>query len=248
MMPGPGWRPRRVAVVAAVTAAIMGVSALFIVIGTRYPPAADVAVLPPIMPTADAPYASSEPQFPIPAAFTAADDARAQIPLSQPEVHWAFADGPNLPPLVSPCGGYLPSDGARVGAHQLALVSPMAVKLRRVVLYRDVASARQAMDERRSGLLQFAHQDDGNGIATVWIWQSLQIGDEAMAVGSQRYRGSNSLPGHQRGVVMRQGRTLVTYFDSGQSRVPPTIDEIGPYAKVAKPVATELASASWNQP
>src|SRR2546430_13244819 len=118
MMPGRGWLTRRVAVVAAVTAAIIGVFALFIVLGIRYPPAAEVAVLPPIMPTADAPYASSEPQFRIPAAFTAADDGRAQIPLSQPEVHWAFADGPNLPPLVSPCGGYLPSDGARVGAHQ----------------------------------------------------------------------------------------------------------------------------------
>ena len=247
-MPKQGWRSRRVAAVAAVAAAIIGVSALFIVLGIRNQQAADAAVLPPIMPTADAPYASSAPAFRIPAAFTAADDARAQIPLSQPEVHWAFADGPNFPPLVSPCGGYLPSDGARVGAHQLALVSPMTVKLRRVVLYRDVASARHAMDERRSALQQCAHHDDGNGIATVWIWQALQIGDEAMAVGSQRYRGSTSLPGHQRGVVMRQGRTLVTYFDSGQSRIPPTIDEIGPYASVAKPVATELAAAPWNQP
>src|SRR2546422_4793090 len=246
-MPLQSWRSRRVAATAAVAAAIIGVSALFVVLGIRYPQTADTAVLPPIMPTADAPYASSEPAFRIPAAFTRADDARAQIPLSQPEVHWAFADGPNFPPLVSPCGGYLPSDGARAGAHQLAQVSPMAVKLRRVGLYRDVDSARQAMDERRSALQQCARHEDGNGIATVWIWKSLQIGEEAMAVGSQRYRGSNSLPGHQRGVVMRHGRTLVTYFDSGHSRIPPTIDEIGPYATVAKPVATELASASWNQ-
>ena len=199
------------------------------------------------MPTADAPYASAEPSFQVPASFTSADDARAKIPLSQPEVHWVFADGPNFPPLVSPCGGYLPSDGARVGAHQLALVSPMTVKLRRVVVYRDVDSARQAMSERRSALQHCTRHDDGGGIATVWIWQSLPIGDEAMAFGSQRYRGSTSLPGHQRGVMMRQGRTLVTYFDSGQSPVPPTIDEIGPYATVAKPVATELASAAWNQ-
>ena len=246
-MPGHGWRSRRVVVGVAGAAILVGISVLFIVLGIRNQQAVDAAVLLPIMPTADAPYASSEPTFRIPATFTAADDARARIPLSQPEVHWAFADGPNFPPLVSPCGGYLPSDGARVGAHQLALVSPMTVKLRRVVLYRDVASARQAMDERRSALQQCARHDDGNGIATVWIWQPLQIGDEAMAVGSQRYRGSSSLPGHQRGVVMRQGRTLVTYFDSGQSRVPPTIAEIGPYATVAKPVATDLAAASWNQ-
>jgi hypothetical protein len=46
---------------------------------------------------------------------------------------------------------------------------------------------------------------------------------------------------------MRQGRTLVTYFDSGQSRIPPTIAEIGPYATVAKPVAIKLASEAWNQ-
>ena len=247
-MPLQGWRSRRVAAFVAIAAAVIGVSALIIVLLIRYPQAAaDAAVLPPIMPTADAPYASSEPKFRIPATFTAADDARAKIPLTQPEVHWAFADGPNLPPMVSPCGGYLPSDGARVDAHQLALVSPNVWKLRRVVVYRDVESARQAMGERRSALQQCAHHDDGNGIATVWIWQPLQIGDEAMAVGSQRYRGSTALPGHQRGVVMRQGRTLVTYLDFGQSRVPPTIAEIGPYANVAKPVAAELASAPWNQ-
>ena len=245
-MPQVRWRSPRVVTAVAIAAAVIGVSALFIVLGIRNQQAADAAVLPPIMPTADAPYASAEPQFRIPAAFTAADDARAAIPLSQPEVHWVFADGPNFPPLVSPCGGYLPSDGTRVGAHQLALVSPMTVKLRRVVLYRDVASARQAMEERRSALQQCARHEDGNAMATVWIWQPLQIGDEAMAVGSQRYRGSNSLPGHQRGVVMRQGRTLVTYFDSGQSRVPPTIAEVEHYATVARPVAAELASAPWN--
>src|SRR5438105_8065489 len=138
-----GWRFRRAAVAVAVAAGVIGVSALFIVLGIRNQLAADAAALPPIMPTADAPYASSEPQFQIPKAFTAADDARAKIPLSQPEVHWVFADGPNLPPLVSPCGGYLPSDGARVGAHQLALVSPMTWKLSRIVVYRDVDSARQ---------------------------------------------------------------------------------------------------------
>ena len=243
----PVWRSRGGAVAISVAALVVGISALFIVLGIRNQKGSDAAILPPIMPTADAPYASSEPSFRIPPAFTAADDARARIPLSQPEVHWVFADGPNFPPLVSPCGGYLPSDGARLGAHQLALVSPTAVKLRRVVLYRDVNSARQAMSERRSALEQCAHHDDGNGIATVWIWQPLQIGDDAIAVGSQRHRASESLPGHQRGVVMRQGRTLVTYFDSGQSVIAPTLAEIGAYATVARPVATELASAPWNQ-
>src|SRR5439155_9561491 len=74
-----GWRYRRVAAVAAAAAAIIGVSALFIVLGIRNQQAADAALLPPIMPTADAPYASCAPAFRIPASFTAADDARAQI-------------------------------------------------------------------------------------------------------------------------------------------------------------------------
>jgi hypothetical protein len=246
-MPGRGWPYRRVAIVVAIGAAVIGVSGLFIVLGNRNQEAADAAVLPPIMPTADAPYASAEPQFHIPAAVTASDDARAKIVLTQPEVHWVFADGPNFPALVSPCAGYLPSDGARVGAHQLALVSPTLWKLSRMVVYRDVESARQAMSERRTALQQCAHHDDASGIATVWIWEPLQIGDEAMAVGSQRYRGSNVLPGHQRGVVMRQGRTLVTYFDSGQSRVPPTFSEIESYATVIKRIATTLAPAPWNK-
>src|SRR2546425_6410134 len=163
-MPQVRWRSPRVVTAVAIAAAVIGVSALFIVLGIRNQEAADAAALPPIMPTADAPYASAEPQFHIPATFTAEDDARATIPLSQPEVHWVFADGPTLPPLVSPCGGYLPSDGARVGAHQLALVSPMTWKLRRMVVYRDVDSARQAMSERRSALQLCARHNDGNGI------------------------------------------------------------------------------------
>src|ERR1700694_2650002 len=191
-MPQQGCRSRRVAVAVGVGAAVIGVSALFIVLQIHNPEAADAAVLPPIMPTADAPYASSEPQFHIPAAVTASDDARSKIVLTQPEVHWVFADGPNLPPLVSPCGGYLPSDGARVGGHQLALVSPTLWKLSRMVVYRDVDSARQAMNERRRALQQCTHHDDGNGIATVWIWQPLQFGDEAFAAGRQRYRGSDA--------------------------------------------------------
>src|SRR5439155_6703777 len=130
----PAWRSRGGVVAVSVAALVVGLSGLFIVLGIRNQKRSDAAILPPIMPTADAPYASSEPSFRIPPAFTAADDARARIPLSQPEVHWVFADGPNFPPLVSPCGGYLPSDGARVGAHQLALVSPTTAKPRRVVL------------------------------------------------------------------------------------------------------------------
>lgn len=246
-MPQQGWRSRRVAGAVAIAVAVIGVFALVIVLGIRNQQAADAASPPPIMPTANAPYASSESQFHIPAAVTASDDARAKIPLTQPDDHWVFSDGPNFPPLVSPCGGYLPSDGARVGGHQLALVPTWGWKLARTVVYRDVDSARQAMRERRSALQQCAHHDDGNGIATVWISQPLQIGDEAMAVGAQRYRGSNTLPGHQRGVVMRQGRTLVTYFDFGQSRNPPTFSEISGYATVAKPFAATLASAPWNQ-
>src|ERR1700686_5774530 len=130
-MPLQGWGLRRVATAVAIGLAVASVSLVFIVVGNRNQEAADAAVLPPIMPTADAPYASSEPEFHIPAAVTASDDARAKIVLTQPEVHWVFADGPNLPPLVSPCGGYLPSDSARVGAHQLALVSPTLWELSR---------------------------------------------------------------------------------------------------------------------
>src|ERR1700736_5050972 len=110
-MPKEGWRSRRAAITVAIGAAVIGVSTLFIVLQIRPQVAADAAILPPIMPTADAPYASAEPQFHIPATITAADDARAKIPLTQSDVHWVFADGPNLPPLLNPCGGYLPSDG-----------------------------------------------------------------------------------------------------------------------------------------
>jgi hypothetical protein len=49
------WRARRVAVTVAVGAAVIGVSGLFVVLGIRNQQADDAAVLPPIMPTADAP-------------------------------------------------------------------------------------------------------------------------------------------------------------------------------------------------
>src|ERR1700737_4172839 len=246
-MPLHGWRSRRGAITGAIGAPVIGVPVFFIALQIPPPGAADAAVLPPIMPTADAPYASAEPQFHIPAEVTASDDARSKIVLTQPEVHWVFADGASFPPLVSPCGGYLPSDNARVGCHQLALVSPQGGKRSEMVVYGDGDAARQAMSERRSALEQCARHDDGNGIATVWIWQPLQFGDEAFAAGSQRDRGSTALHGHQRGVVMRQGRTLVTFFDSGQFDVPPTFAEIGGYASVAKPFAAKLASEPWNQ-
>src|SRR5438132_10284907 len=70
LMPHRGWRSRRVAAAVAIAAALVGVSVLFIVLGIRNQQAADAAILPPIMPTADAPYASAEPQFHIPAAVT----------------------------------------------------------------------------------------------------------------------------------------------------------------------------------
>ncbi len=244
----PAWLSRRVAAGGGIAVAFLGLTALFIVVNIRHQEmAADQASPPPIMPTADAPYATSAPQFSIPATVTASDDARAKISLTQSYVHWVFSDGPNFPPLVSPCGGYLPSDGARVGGHQLALVSTWGWKIARTVVYRDVDSARQAMSERRGALQQCAHHDDGNGTAWIWISHPLQIGDEATAVGAQRYRGSETLQGHQRGVVMRQGRTVVTFFDFGQSRIPPTLSEISGYAKVATAFAATLASEPWNQ-
>ena len=62
----------------------------------------------------------------------------ARVRRSRPSGSWSgftsvMTSPPNFPPLVSPCGGYLPSDGARVGAHQLALVSPSTWKLRELL-------------------------------------------------------------------------------------------------------------------
>ena len=243
-MPQQGWRSRQVLLPIAIGAAVLGISALFTELGIRNQEPSDHAALPPIMPVADAPHA--EPQFRIPRAFTAFDDARASTPLSQREVRWVFSDVPNLPPLISPCDGYLPSDAARVGAHQLALVSPTVWKMSRVVVYRDIEAAKQAMNERRVALQQCARHDDGGGITTRWISQPSAVGEEGMVVGSQRYRGSNAVPGHQRGIVVRQGRTVVTYLDFGQSRNPPTVAEIRAFESYAQRWVTRLSSAPWN--
>ncbi len=116
-------------------------------------------------------------------------------------VRWIRTDRLNLPPLVSPCGTILPSDAERVGGRQLALVGPTLWKLERLVVYCDAESAQRAMGERRTALEECARHNDGDGTATVWTWQSLQIGDEAMFVGSQRYRGAKAIPGSYRGVL-----------------------------------------------
>jgi hypothetical protein len=115
-----------------------------------------------------------------------------------------------------------------------------------VVVYRDVNAARQAMSELRSALQQCARHDDGNGITTVWISQPSQVGEEGLVDGGQRYRGSTAVPGHHRGIIVRQGRTLVIYQDFGQTHTPPTLTEITQFEGFARPWATRLATAPWN--
>jgi hypothetical protein len=197
---------------------------------------ARAAIPPPIAPVSDG---AGEP---IPDGLLLAD-ARSARPLTEEGLRWERASGPDLPTLISPCGGPLASDADRVGGRQVALVADNRWKLERVVVYRDVAAARAAMVELDSALARCADPPGGpDGVRTVWRSEVLGIGDEARFVAGQRMRGDRGLPGHHRGVIMRQGRTMVLFVDFGQARHLADRSEVPAYERDAATMAERLAN------
>jgi hypothetical protein len=182
----------------------------------------------------------------VPEAFLTAE-AHAATPPEDPEVRWHRSDAPNLPTLVAPCGGRLPSDAAWVGGRQLVLVHPSLWKAQRLIVYRDEAAARAAMTERRAALRRCGRRANRDGSATVWFSRPLRIGDEAMFVASQRARGDRWVAGHGRGVVMRAGRTVVFFFDMGQATTPADPSEVANHVRDAGIMARRLAAVRWSR-
>lgn len=182
----------------------------------------------------------------IPEGFLLAD-AKSTRQVADQGLSWERAEGPDLPTLVSPCGGALPSDADRIGARQVALVRPhWSFKLERVVVYRDADAARRALAERRDALSRCANHPESDGVSTVWRWEPLDIGEEAIFVAGQRTRGDGGLPGHHRGVLMRQGRTLVMFVDFGQARGLAERAEVAEYERDAATMADKLRAAPWS--
>lgn len=198
-----------------------------------------VAVPPPIAPAGSSPVGLT-----IPPGFLMAD-THSTRPLTEEGLRWERAEGLDLPPLINPCGGTLPSETSRVGARQVALVADIRWKLERVVVYRDADAARAAMAERRSALTTCADHPE-SGVSTRWRFENLDIGEEAMFVAGQRHDGDQGLPGHYRAILMRQGRTVVMFVDFGQARVLADRSEVAPYERDAATMADKLRSAPWN--
>jgi hypothetical protein len=200
-----------------------------------------VALPPLIMPAA-----AGTSEVRIPPGFLLAD-ARSRFYVEDQGLRWDRAEGTNLPALVDPCGETLPSEAAVVGARQVALVQPEQLwKLERVVVYRDPAAAAGALAERRSGLTRCGNLSDSGGVHTVWHFEPLDIGDEAIFVAGQRRHGDQGLPGHLRGVLVRQGRTVVMFVDFGQARGLADRTEVAPYEADAATMAAKLRTAPWN--
>jgi hypothetical protein len=184
----------------------------------------------------------------IPAGFLLAD-TRSQRAVDDQGMHWDKAEGTNLPSLISPCGGPLPSDADVVGARQVALVRPQVlVKLERVAVYRDADAAHRAIAERRDALSRCANHSEPDGVHTVWHHEQLSIGDESIFVAGQRMRGDQGLPGHHRAILMRQGRTLVMFVDFGQARGLAERAEVAQYERDAATMADKLRTSPppWN--
>jgi hypothetical protein len=198
------------------------------------------AVPPPIMPVEQ-----SRSEITIPDGFLTAD-AKSARPVADQGLRWERAEGATLPTLVSPCGGGLGSEGERVAGRQVALVAPQLWKLERLVVYRDVGAARRAMGERREALSRCANHPEGDGVSTVWRWEPLDIGEEAMFVAGQRVRDGRGLPGHHRAVLMRQGRSLAMFVDFGQARTLADRSEVTSDERDAAVVAQRLRHAVWN--
>jgi hypothetical protein len=199
------------------------------------------AIPPPIAPPTSSP--AGEPT--IPEGFLTAD-AKSARPLTEEGLRWERAAGPHLPTLVSPCGGPLASDAERVAGRQVALTADNRWKLERLVVYQTEAGARAAMTERRSAVDTCSPHPEGDGIVTVWRREDLPIGDEAMFVAGQRQRGDQGLPGHLRGIIVRQGRTIVLFVDFGQGRQLADRSEVASYERDAATMATKLQAAPWN--
>lgn len=180
----------------------------------------------------------------IPEGFLAEED-RARVPLTQPGVYWVRDDGPDLPPMLSPCGGPLASDKRRIDGRQLVLIGPTLWKAGRLVVYRDVRAAKAAMTETRRALQRCARHENANGETTVWTSEPLTAGDEALFVGGQQFLGDVRVPGLFRGVVMRKGRVVQMYLDCGQATDTPTPATVQQYQDGARALAEKLAHARW---
>jgi hypothetical protein len=181
----------------------------------------------------------------IPKGFLTAEQAAAEPP-EDPEVRWHRSDAPNLPPLVSPCGGRLRSDAGWAGGRQLVLVHPSLWKAQRLVVYRDEAAARAAMTELRSALRRCGRHANRDGTTTIWTSKPLRLGDDALFVASQRQRDGRGAPGHGRGLVVRAGRTVVTWFDMGQATKLADPGEITEQLSDARVMVRRIAAAPWS--
>jgi hypothetical protein len=213
----------------------------FVLAGGDDAPSAVVA--PPLKPAGNE--ASPPREVRIPKGFLTAEQAAAKPP-EDPEVRWHRSDAPNLPPLVSPCGGRLRSEATWAGGRQLVLVHPSLWKAQRLVVYRDEAAARAAMTELRGALRRCRRHANGDGTTTVWASQPLRLGDDAFFVASQRQRDGRGVPGHGRGLVLRAGRTVVTWFDMGQATKIADPSEITEHLRDARVMARRITAAPWS--
>jgi len=221
---------------------VTGVAVVLAVLVASSPAAiADEPVVPPPTVPADQPAPGGARHRVIPEGFLP-EEAVATEPLSQPDVYWARNDGPNLPPMLSPCGRPLRSDRARVDGRQLVLIGPTLWKGARLVVYRDVKAAKAVVKETRSALRRCERHQLANGETTVWSSAPLPIGDEAVFAGGQQFRDATRVPGIFRGVVMRKGRVVQTYLVCGQSTEQPTPDE--PHLEV-RAMAAKLGRVRW---
>ena len=178
----------------------------------------------------------------------------AARPPADPEVRYQRDDGMDLPSHLSPCRTALDSDRDRIAGRQVVAAPTRREqvngrsriwKSQRLVIYRNATAAQRSLAELRDALTRCATHDEGGGVTTRWQSEALPIGEEALFVGGQMYRGETGLHGHYRGVVMRQGLAVVTYLDFGPMTEPPALSETEEQQKDARVMATRLASATW---
>jgi hypothetical protein len=200
-------------------------------------------VPPPTLPDGQRPRSGKERRV-IPEGFMP-EEERSQVPLTQPDVYWVRNDGAGLPPMLTLCRRS-PGDKKRVDGRQLVLVGPSLWKASRLTVYRDARAAKAAVTEIRTALRRCKRQNRANGETTVWTSTALPIGDEALFVGGEEFRGSERVPGIFHGSVIRSGRAVQVYLVCGQATETPTppTDIAGDEATA---MAQRLAQARWAQ-
>ncbi|MFC4059572.1 hypothetical protein ACFOWE_14810 [Planomonospora corallina] len=144
-------------------------------------------------------------------------EARARKPVRYPEEEkWTISDRHERLSLT-PCGVGGSKDRSRVSTRTVIYTAPEFYQAEQVVIHRSERAARAAMADLRKRVGRCETDESGQVVTRGWT-EKVRMGDQAVRVIVQNYARRDGGPaiGGQRGVVVREGRALVSYMYAGE--------------------------------